>query len=279
MADVNNALLSEQLNKLKKHELIFVIINKKLPSSAVMNEEALDMVNTLLGSENKIVGDSESGAVECRNCASAKLQVHYSKLELSLKNTLIHQMEERIGEQKDLITILKNSKDLTKIVNSEKNKNNENKSETVRKEISTLMQNKTELKTATSIGNDSSGAGGRKLQSTSQASAGANKQKTVTTIKGTGAENQLLKSTNRRAWIYVGKVDKNCDEDRLLEFLRAKFVGRSFSVEKISKEEHGSNAFKVGFNFELLEEITTESFWPNGIIIRRFRFFRAYQKK
>lgn len=92
--------------------------------------------------------------------------------------------------------------------------------------------------------------------------------------QGTDEGAYSLKAADRMAWLYVGRVSKNCTEEDLLEFLRKKQPHRKFEVQKISKPESPNTSFKVGFDFELIEDLNKETFWPRGIIIKRYRFFR-----
>lgn len=93
--------------------------------------------------------------------------------------------------------------------------------------------------------------------------------------RGTDAGKYSLKAVDRKAWLYVGRINKNCTERELLEFLKIKQPERNFDIEKISRDDRASSAFKVGIDFDLLEEMNKGDFWPQGIVIKRYRFFRG----
>lgn len=108
-------------------------------------------------------------------------------------------------------------------------------------------------------------------------------KKTITRRKhdtklGTDVGPYTFKAADRKAWLHVGRVNKNCSENDLLEFLNKKQPHRTFDIQKISSEDSPTTSFRVGLDFDLLEKLNQEQFWPKGIKIKRFRFFRDQGK-
>lgn len=87
-----------------------------------------------------------------------------------------------------------------------------------------------------------------------------------------------FKSVEQKAWLYIGKIDNKCDREGIHEFLRGKLPGTEIIVEQVSKEESLSRSFKVGIDFKLLKEVNEPDFWPQGVTVRRFKFFRTREK-
>lgn len=107
-----------------------------------------------------------------------------------------------------------------------------------------------------------------------QTNKGTYKTRKMDVIRGTGTEICSLKSVDRKAWLYLGKINKGCKEDDVVNFLTTKFPENKIQpiVEKISREESTSSSFKLGIDFELLEKVNKEDFWPKGVMVKRFFF-------
>lgn len=85
---------------------------------------------------------------------------------------------------------------------------------------------------------------------------------------------ETLTAVKKRAWLYVGKIDPKHSEADLLRYLQGKFVNRHFDVEKLTKIDNAhSVAFRVGIDFDLLDDVYKPDMWPNDVVIKRY-FFR-----
>lgn len=102
-------------------------------------------------------------------------------------------------------------------------------------------------------------------------------------IKGTGNTNTgSFAAAARSAWLYVGNVSTDTTNKNIVEFLTKIFPNHKFSAELIEKGPENrskSNSFKVGFNMDILHEVTKPEIWPKNIIVKRFRFFRQEKPK
>lgn len=98
-------------------------------------------------------------------------------------------------------------------------------------------------------------------------------------IRGTNENiNSALQSAEQKAWLYVGKINMKCTTEDVMKFLSDKFPGKKSQVELISNEGSSSRAFKVGIDYKLLEEVSKPEFWPQGVTVRRYRFFRGQRR-
>lgn len=80
----------------------------------------------------------------------------------------------------------------------------------------------------------------------------------------------------RRAWLYVGRADRSTTVEGVKRFLVEKCGTADIIVEKLTNsDESYSLSFKVGVDFDLLDTLLDGEFWPAGLQIRRFRFFRG----
>ncbi|XP_045464834.1 uncharacterized protein LOC123674052 [Harmonia axyridis] len=82
-------------------------------------------------------------------------------------------------------------------------------------------------------------------------------------VKGTRVDNgkkMAFSSAKQKVWIHIGKI----------------FPGHSFSIEALTpKNESNSISFKVGGDMKLIDELYKSENWPEGITVRRYKFFRG----
>lgn len=83
----------------------------------------------------------------------------------------------------------------------------------------------------------------------------------------------ILQAADKTAWRYIGRLK----EGTTTESVKAYLIGNGVEGQIICEElpTHGKmKAFKVGIPFHYLDLTSNPSFWPSGIITRRFRFPR-----
>lgn len=95
-------------------------------------------------------------------------------------------------------------------------------------------------------------------------------------IIGTAAVSETLKAAEKKLWVYLGRVHPETTEDNVLKYLNGKYPDLSFECEKLPTKGK-NNSFKIGADIKLENEIYSEDFWPRGVAIKRFHFFRAKQ--
>ncbi|KAK9496781.1 hypothetical protein O3M35_012974 [Rhynocoris fuscipes] len=113
--------------------------------------------------------------------------------------------------------------------------------------------------------------------------------KTVTTKKrktkriigtATSGDSESAGSTlvagNRKMWLYVGKIKKNTTVEEVLKFLKFKLPTEEFVCEKLDSKGYYAS-FKIGLNYNLMENVMCPEFWPKDVLIRRFLFRRNNQ--
>ncbi|KAJ3653973.1 hypothetical protein Zmor_010356 [Zophobas morio] len=110
----------------------------------------------------------------------------------------------------------------------------------------------------------------RKLKRTSQ-------QTVIGTAEVSTDDNSGIKGHERKAWIYVGRVSMDSDDVKLARFICQKIPGaRKLSVTKLTTRGN-TYAYCVGIDFEYKDRLFEASFWPKGIVVRRFNF--SFNKK
>ncbi|GJQ80071.1 hypothetical protein Trydic_g19355 [Trypoxylus dichotomus] len=90
---------------------------------------------------------------------------------------------------------------------------------------------------------------------------------------GTATVDDTFSGIPKRAWLYIGRVNKTVKTENVQNYLKKKFPNIVFELENLNSE--GSfESFKLGFNFSHLEIVNKAEMWPSGILLRRFSFFR-----
>ncbi|KAJ4450843.1 hypothetical protein ANN_02274 [Periplaneta americana] len=96
-------------------------------------------------------------------------------------------------------------------------------------------------------------------------------------IIGTMTESSDLKTGNRRAWIYVGKLHETATAEKLKAHLHKKGITGEIECEELNILGH-LKAFKIGIPFESLDEANKAEFWPSGVLVRQYIFRRKRQQ-
>ncbi|KAJ3640832.1 hypothetical protein Zmor_027370 [Zophobas morio] len=96
------------------------------------------------------------------------------------------------------------------------------------------------------------------------------------TITGTSTDDNNSSFTSsyvKRAWFYIGKVDKDAEIDAIKTYIgkRLKNSDVELIIEKLPAKGN-FQAFKLGVPFIHKEVLQDTEFWPKGIILRRFNF-------
>lgn len=98
-------------------------------------------------------------------------------------------------------------------------------------------------------------------------------------MKGIAKElNCDLKAASKKMWLYVGKLKPDTTQEDLTSYLKKKIPNRTFEVEALRMDKY-SSSFRVAADYDLLEQLYSEQFWPSGILVKRFIFFRKRQSQ
>lgn len=96
----------------------------------------------------------------------------------------------------------------------------------------------------------------------------------ATTLKGTASWGEDNFSAGpQKAWLHIGRAKPEATADDIASYLKKRFPLKHFTVEKLETNNKLSS-FKVGSDFDLLNNLNDPGLWPSGITVRRFNFFR-----
>lgn len=89
----------------------------------------------------------------------------------------------------------------------------------------------------------------------------------------TDQDESSLTAAQPQLWIYVGRCDTSTTEDQLAAYLQRRCSGQKFDIHKLNSK--GKNAsFRVGADTTLESQLYNPAFWPRGILVKRYTFFR-----
>lgn len=257
MTAIDVESFSNELNKLKKSDLIDIIINKKYTDNA-SNDILSKYLILHFNKDNALTDKLDKLQTENKNLAK----------QLKLSEKVIEEQEKRNKNLETINELLteknrnSNSSAIseTKIKQKEKNKLNDG-SETKKTVAITEENNSIEL--VDNKNNDNQGDN-------------KNRYKKQNVIRGTSISGNItFSAATKYAWLYVGRAKKDTTEDQIKNYLNDKLPGNDFIVEYITKNpEARSAAFKVGLDYNQLEIVQSSDFWPSNILVKRFTFFR-----
>lgn len=290
-------VLSAELNKIKKCDLIEILITKRVPSSVENNVVIANLVNTLFNADNPIEisnnADPECSKPQCINNSISK---QYLKQELVLKDQLIQHLEKRIVDQEMINSLLNqvNSKSIQSI--SPNTANAKIKAlNPIKKRAATFSNmltsaGQTNLKSAeTECLQSTSGSANLNIQTGESAGSSTdlnnglkevknNKNKLKTSITGASVVDTKIKGVNKYSYIYVGHIQGDISVDELSEYLSQTWPEHSFKTVKLDNK--GSNSsFKVSVLEEHKNILFDASKWPTGVIVKEYKFFRKNSLK
>lgn len=294
--------LTNELNKLRKQDLIDILVKRKV-CTTVQSQTVINFFNDLFKpQENETFHDTS----DVLNEGSEIL-----RKELACNAKLITHLEKRVEEQSKMIEIMYNK--AIKINISDRYENVKsaeivNTPTSHRAGRSNVQGHDTETKTGNRQGMD----GEFKVEDSQHNKRhikNVNNENTSTDGKDThthtlnvqnnvlhktlernqSASNYVIKGTSntntgsfaaaaRSAWLYVGNVSAEATDKSIKEFLMNMHPNQTFSVDTIEKKHENrskSKSFKVGFDFDILDEMIKPENWPKNVVVRRYRFFRS----
>lgn len=96
---------------------------------------------------------------------------------------------------------------------------------------------------------------------------------------GTGTAGDGFSGVVKRAWLYVGRVQRGTSAENVRRYLVGKCPSVDFLVDTLRSDEGGCS-FKVGFEFSKLGDVTKPDIWPENVIVRKFNFVqRLFREK
>jgi hypothetical protein len=104
-----------------------------------------------------------------------------------------------------------------------------------------------------------------------------NRNRPTTRVIGTRQNEDSLQAAERTAWLYVGHLKTETNTETVKNYLRKNSIEGELDCEELPGK--GTNkAFRVGVPFKDLDRINSPDFWPSGVMIRRFRWFRGFHR-
>lgn len=106
--------------------------------------------------------------------------------------------------------------------------------------------------------------------------AGEGNRKNI--IVGTNSNNDTdpanaFEAPAPKLWLYVGRCKADTTEAKVMSYLNSKVPKTTFQVSKL--ETKGVNSsFRVATDWSLYDQLYEPSFWPKGVLVKKFVFRR-----
>ncbi|CAH0560626.1 unnamed protein product [Brassicogethes aeneus] len=98
---------------------------------------------------------------------------------------------------------------------------------------------------------------------------------------GSNKSGNKFQGTPKKVWLFISRVNKDVVKEDITQFLNDKdnLKEREFIIEEVEVNRKTTKCFKIGADYDLLEEIYKPDFWPSGIGYSRYYFSREDQNK
>lgn len=275
-----NADFCSELNKLKKELLIEIIVTKRIPSGVSLSNELRELISE---SKDEVFSDC-SGENSRHNLSTdirivqLKSQLKILETELKCARAVMNSLERTIGDKEEIVNLLRQQN--TNLI-----------AEASRSDVAKL-----ELKSPSARSHQDSpedivtpvptAAKGKVTDQNRPRSFKAmqpNRGK-YAAIVGNGTESTTpgkpaFSSAVRKAWLYVGRAERDTTCRQVLDHLQKSFPGQQFEIDPLPvRDDAKSIAFKLGADIGLIDQLNKPDVWPNGILVKRYRFFRKHSE-
>ncbi|KAL3290472.1 hypothetical protein HHI36_023813 [Cryptolaemus montrouzieri] len=286
MVDMIDEKLRRELNILTESQLIELLITKNVENVKLKGEVLKKLF------PNAVARPMDKNIDEFQESLDENQERNYGQIDalegmIKVLHKLNDQLESRIEDQKEIITLLK-------IKNSEVNERQESKQNQSFSSDSTDNYGMNPPLTSQQCSNDNGQLEWTKAEKKkrnrrpnvpkSQGQPRPSTLKSMGTqiikpkpalIRGTAENNGEFKGAERLGWLYVGRATPALALDKLENYLKELIPSEHFVVQELQKHESNTNtnkSYKVGFNFKLLEAINEPKIWPTDIVIKKFQF-------
>lgn len=279
----NQEEIYEELNKLKKSDLIQIIITKKVSSDFKISEKVKTIIENskqiFTCGNNMVVNDlTSTNSTDKVSYFTIQNELKCNQVKLECSARLITELERTIKNQELIISLLKNDRncDTNKSFNTVATSSTINSSIGKNKKSLSIMENE----------NDNGDVIHKSANSYSKSNLSV-KNQSVTNNRNKiwGANDSLdfpcsddtFSGAVKRLWLHVGKVTIGTQVSQIEKYLNKKFPDNKFTVDELPLHpEAKTMSFKVGADFSLLEDLYNGAVWPKGVMIQKFKFRKNF---
>lgn len=281
-----------ELNKLKKSDLIDIIIHKRLPEGL-----ATDKI-TLLGNFIPVIddkceeefADASDRIIVCGNgvCIRNTFECKSHKIEIDLLQKTVRHLEQRISEQSDFIEIMKplvkTQIDTTLKVPAGDCDKKSTKTKTLKETVGKkdLAKDASNNIKTTNTEKSSININTAEQEKTYANIAKANNKEEMKHEKENNrltrkkpiigaSKNTDIQAVQKMGYLHVYRLHKDTTTELLHDFLKRTAPKIDFRCEELKKTEK-SASFKVAFPITNVNDVYDPEIWPAGSAVRRFMF-------
>lgn len=273
MACDTSAVVNE-LNKLKKSELIDIIITGKLPEQICENEEIKKMLNL---KQWQLEPACQTKVSKCKNklCLTT---IEFKNEQIKMLKRMSEIQEQRASDQELIITLLKDkintSKQKLQVPAKNENQNNgnqkqdsSNENNALYKEVvqQSLSSKKIEKDTTHEVENKQV----KMAENTMKKDGWVTQQRRKKPIYGT-ATNTQIKASIKYIDFHVYRLEPQTTEEEVKNYLQSNEITTVKCAKMISKYPEEYASFKVSVPENLADKIQHPDTWPRHTCINRF---------
>lgn len=289
--DINTA--ASELNKLKKSELIDIILTGNIPEQVSLNEEIRKTISEKATySETIEVKTSENEVSGCDNKVCLAL-MKFKNEQIEMLQQIVKVQEKRAIDQELIINLLNSFENKPKAklqetvkyvnVDTEKRTTSDPKSKDNRRALYSQAVTQTNTAavsvkaTPTSIEKEHGEIVNKNILSTEN-NEWKTQKKRKKPIFGTATETQI-KGSMKYADFHVYRIQPKTEEEDLINYLKAQGIATVKCCKMISKHPEEYASFKVSIPQDYTEKIQDPSTWPQYACINRFLGHLAKKKQ
>ncbi|KAL3281509.1 hypothetical protein HHI36_004716, partial [Cryptolaemus montrouzieri] len=100
-------------------------------------------------------------------------------------------------------------------------------------------------------------------------------QNKLPTVMGTASPTLAgdFAGRKRMAWLFITRVRKGTTSTHVENYLKLKAENCEIDVKDLNSKSDYHESFRVGTELSRVENFMDSSFWPDGVIVRGYRFF------
>lgn len=289
--DMNTA--ASELNKLKKSELIDIILTGNIPDQVSLNEEIRKIISVKSTSKETIeVETSENEVSGCDNKVCLALS-KYKNEQIVMLQQIVSVQEKRAIDQELIISLLNISENRTKpnlqesvkYVNVDKEKRTdikqklkENRSALYSRAVAQTNAAAVSVKEIPTSIEDQQGEINNENIRKTENNEWKIQKKRKKPIYGTATETQI-KGSMKNMDFHVYRIQPDTEEEDLTKYLKLQGIATVKCCKMVSKHPEEYASFKVSVPQDYTEKIQDPSIWPQYTCINRFLGHLAKKKQ
>lgn len=264
---------SSELLKLRKDQLIEIILNKCVPNTISVSKELQRYIEDNIN--NDLTKLQENNLKNSIPYIKMENELKIIKTELECSKTIVATLKTSVSDKELIISLLQKHNqvnldprncNVADVVKKSQNQGNLPGAKPLYLDVANAP------KKVPKQGNQNQPINSSGKQENGKELTNKNKNKIV----GSNMEEKCFKSVPRRAFVHLGRVHPKTTPDDIKKYVVSTFKRNDFVIEPCPvRDEAKSVSFKIETDISILENLYSSENWPKGVTINRYRFFRS----